>query len=372
MLRSLAAAALVALAAPALSAPASAQTQEVLFPGQSGAELRASVRAAYRPSSLRGDNDDLYARIDSVRVDGTLGVIGVYSGLFVPFDGNPNSDPSQDVFNGGSGINQEHTFPRARLAGSSSHPSEDDLHNLFPTRVRVNGDRGNLPFAEIPDAQTTRWYRGTAATAADPPLAERDEWSELRSGQAFEPREAHEGNAARAMFYVATVWDGAADQAWFDAQKEDLLDWHRADPVDQADVDRSARVAAFQSGCAAGACVNPFVVDSTLIRRAFFPEIDVAGEPAPEATRVRAVIEGPNPFRGGTALRVWAPGAVRVTVVDVLGREVARPFSGPVPASGARVELTGAGLAPGVYVVRVASGAEASGAALTLRLVRAR
>ncbi|MEL6617171.1 MAG: endonuclease, partial [Bacteroidota bacterium] len=153
---------------------AAAQTQTVLFPGQSGEDLLASIRAAYRPSSLNGDNDDLYSMIDRTTVGGQDGVIGVYSGLFVPFDGVPNSDPSQDVFNGGSGINQEHTFPRAELNGSSSHPSEDDLHNLFPTRVSVNGDRGNLPFAEVPDAQTTRWYRGTTATPTDPPEAERD------------------------------------------------------------------------------------------------------------------------------------------------------------------------------------------------------
>ena len=342
---------------------ATAQTQEVLFPGQSGAELRASIRAAYRPTSLRGDNDDLYSTVDRTTVDGQDGVVGVYTGLFVPFDGVPNSDPSQDVFNGGSGINQEHTFPRAELDGSRSHPSEDDLHNLFPTRVSVNGDRGNLPFAEIPDAQATRWYRGATATGTAPPEAERPEWSELRSGQAFEPRDAHKGNVARAMFYMATVWGDVADQGYFDGQSDDLFAWHRADPVDQAEVDRSARVAAFQSGCASGACVNPFVVDSTLIRRAYF--VVVAGEEAPEAAGVELL--GPNPFRAGTRLRVRAPEA-RVSVLDALGREVRVLHRGPVPGGAAVLALDGAPLAPGVYLVRVAT----PEAVVTRRLVRAR
>ena len=53
---------LLLVLASGLASGAAAQTQEVLFPGQSGAELRASIRAAYRPATLSGDNDDLYAR----------------------------------------------------------------------------------------------------------------------------------------------------------------------------------------------------------------------------------------------------------------------------------------------------------------------
>ena len=353
------------LVALALTATARAQTQQTLFPGQSGAELRASIRAEYRPTTLSGDNDDLYARIDSVTVDGQLGVIGVYTGLFVPFDGVPNRDPSQDVFNNGSGLNREHTFPRAELAGSASHPSEDDLHNLFPTRVRVNADRGNLPFAEIPDAQTTRWYRNETATASAPPDGERDAWSELRAGRSFEPREAHKGNVARAMFYVATVWDDAADLSWFAPQQDDLFEWHRADPVDQAEVDLADLVAAYQRN-AGGGVPNPFVVDSTLIRRAYYPGI-IVGTETPPLAGLAVEVTGPNPFHGTTRVRVAAPGPVRVGVVDALGREVAVLHDGPL-AGGVGVLHVGARLAPGAYAVRVV-GREGS---VTRWLTRAR
>ncbi|MEM6327235.1 MAG: endonuclease, partial [Bacteroidota bacterium] len=257
----------------------------------------------------------------------------------------------------------EHTFPRAELAGSSSHPSEDDLHNLFPTRVRVNGDRGNLPFAEIPDALTTRWYRGETATTTDPPSAERDGWSELRTGSAFEPREAHEGNVARAMFYVATVWDDAADLAWFAGQQTDLYEWHRADPVDQAEVDRSERVAFYQRDASGTPLPNPFVVDSTLIRRAFF--VTVAAEPEPEAS-VHLALLGPNPFRETTRILVHAPRRVRVSVVDVLGREVA--VLADRRLGGGEEILTVSGLAPGIYTVRAVTRT----GAVTRRLARIR
>ncbi len=342
---------------------AEAQDQEILFPGQIGGELLASIKAAYRPSSVSGTNDDLYARIDSVRVDGQLGVIGVYTGLFVPFDGVPNNDPSQDIFNNEAGLNQEHTFPRSKLGTSVA---ERDLHNLFPTRVSVNADRGNLRFAEIPDAQTTRWYRQTTATATAPPEADRDEYSEIRSGSSFEPREVHEGNVARAMFYMAAVWDEQADPAWFAPQQADLYDWHRADPVDQAEVDRSARVAAFQRTASGETAVNPFVVDSTLIRRAFF--MAVASEPAPEASGVTLALAGANPFGAGTQVQVRARGDVRVVVLDALGREVLRLHDGPLAGGAATLQVPGAGLAPGVYLVRAVS---AQGVA-TRRLVRAR
>lgn len=352
---------------------AAAQTQEILFPGQSGAELRASIRAEYRPSSLSGDNDDLYSVVDRATVGGVDGVIGVYTGLFVEFDCQPSCDPSQDVGNGfsqtGRSINQEHTFPRSELNGSSSHRSEDDLHNLFPTQVGVNNDRASLPFAEIPDAQTTRWYRGAPPyTQTSVPSSDIDAYSEIRSGQAFEPREVHEGNVARAMFYMATVWDDVADLAWFATQQDDLLEWHRADAVDQAEVDRSERVAAFQSGCASGACVNPFVVDSTLIRRAFFPEIVVVGTEAPVASGAALSLSGPNPFSASTRLTASARGTARVTVLDALGREVAVLHDGPLAGGRAVLTLDGAALAPGVYTVRLV----APEAVLTRRLVRTR
>lgn len=346
-----------------LAPAAFAQDQTVLFPGQVGEDLRAAIRAAYRPTSLTGDNDDLYARVDSVTVDGQLGVIGVYSGLFVPFDCQPSCDPSQDVFNNGAGINQEHTFTRAALAGSASHVSESDLHNLFPSRVSVNADRGNFPFAEISDGLTTRWYRGTTATGTAPPENERDEWSELRANTSFEPREVHEGNVARAMFYMATVWSDVADLSWFAPQQADLYAWHGADPVDQAEVDRSERVALFQFGCASGSCVNPFVVDSTLIRRAYFTTV---GAEPPPVSGVSVEVAGPNPFREPTRVRVRASGAVRVLVLDALGREVAVLHDGLLP--GGEHDLVVSGLAPGLYAIQ----AQVRDGAVTRWLTRVR
>lgn len=357
---------LFALVLAALATAASGQTQQPLFPGQSGAELLASIRAEYRPASLTGDNDDLYARIDSTTVDGQLGVVGVYTGLFVPFDGVPNSDPSQDVYNGGSPtgetINQEHTWPQSLL----SSQAKNDLHNLFPTQVGVNADRGNDRFAEIPDDQATRWYRGAPPyTRTTPPEDDIDAYSEIISGVSFEPREDHKGNVARALFYMAAVYepDTNADFPFDATDQRTLYEWHYADPITPEDQARSARVAQFQSGKD-----NPFVLDSTLIRRAFFPEISTAAADAPVGLALR--LDGPNPFRAETRLHLQlpAPADVQAEVVDVLGRRVATLYSASAPAGRLPLRLRGGALAPGLYLVRVAVG----GTVLSQPLVRAR
>ncbi|MEL6614352.1 MAG: endonuclease [Bacteroidota bacterium] len=245
--RSLALAAIVCLAAPAL---AQGPPQEVLYPGLTGTDLRDAVRADYAPSQTLGYNvardvlfqweQDTYGRLR-----------GVYTGMEIVLA--PGADPSSDAFS--KGINTEHTVPRSQ---GSTGMAESDMHHLYPTRVEANSARGNSPFGEIPDASTDEWFRGTTSQSGIP-TSNIDEWSEATSS-AFEPREDHEGNAARAVFYHAAVYT-TMPTSFFDAQKDDLLRWHYLDPADQPEADRSDFIATQQG------TLNPFVRDSTLARR---------------------------------------------------------------------------------------------------------
>ena len=80
----------------------------------------------------------------------------------------------------------------------------------------------------------------------------------------FEPREAHKGNAARAMFYCAAIYpDRVTDWDWFDSQLGTLRDWHRLDPADEREFERTLRIGNIQGN------LNPFVVDPTLVERVF-------------------------------------------------------------------------------------------------------
>ncbi len=329
-----------------LAGPVAAQSA---CSGLMGDEALACVVQGYRPAVVlesAPSKDRLYASVDSSTADGVLGVEGMYSGYRVPFDCQPSCDPSQDVYNGGSGISQEHVFPRSR--GTDGNQAETDLHHLFPVKQTVNAARSNDPFATLSDAAPSTWYRNGVTTSTRP--ADPDTWSQS-SGGAFEPRAGVRGDVARAMFYVAAVYAAEVDVAWFEGQLVTLLAWHDAEPATEADVSRSERVALFQSGCGVGACVNPFVIDAALARQAFAPGT-VSIEDAPEDLAVRV---WPNPSRGGGWLDGGSVGAVQVDVVDVLGRSVwSREAVG-------RVELPV--LAAGVYGVRV----ETEGRVLTVR-----
>jgi hypothetical protein len=236
---------------------------QILFPELEGATLQQALKDAYRPAFKLGINDakdTLYLVIER-RQDS---VSGAYSGFTVDL---PNGvDPSQWIFQNGNGINLEHVYPQSKGAdeGQAGH---SDMHHLFPTRVAVNSARASFPFHDIPDNQTTTWYKGGGSMQSIPAL-DIDGYSESINGS-FEPRESVKGNVARAVFYFYTIYRedaDAADPDFFPAQREELCQWHLDDPVDDAELERSAAVAFYQDGKE-----NPFVLDCTAALRAWCP-----------------------------------------------------------------------------------------------------
>ncbi|CAN5613359.1 hypothetical protein BH23BAC4_BH23BAC4_16730 [soil metagenome] len=341
----------------------------VIHDGLLGADLRLALVVDYKPSAvltLAQSKDTLYARVDRVTEGAQDGVRGVYTGWFLHFscdvDNNPGCDPSQDVFRGGSGINQEHIWPRSH--GAASGFAERDMHNQAPSRVFVNAERGNLPFASIPDDIPSTWYSEQVSTTAVPPADVRHLWSQRRGSISFEPREDARGFIARAMFYFATVYSpsagGQANMSYFDGMKEDLLMWHRAYPPDEHERARSERVAQYHTTSSGEPAVNPFAVDTSLATRAYFPEqwsTSVDEWVAGSALSVRVY---PNPVSSTATLRVnsQAQTNLSVEVFDLLGRRVEFVFSGPSSSGPVDYALDTRSLPAGVYVVRVVAGDE--------------
>ncbi|GAB5537039.1 MAG: hypothetical protein Rubg2KO_32880 [Rubricoccaceae bacterium] len=257
---------LAALAALFVAAPVLAQPQITLYPGQAGQSLLDAIELDYAPSLTLGygpARDSLYAR--EQQVNGEL--CGVYTAFCIQLD--PNVDPSTDAYQ--KGVNAEHTWPQSQ--GAADEPSKSDLHHLFPAKANVNSSRSNHPYGEIPDSEADGWYRQASSQSSIPTVFV-TEWSEKDNdhpdpawGGRFEPREDHKGNAARAVFYFRAVHAGQVSsynsEAFFDVQKDDLIVWHYADPVDLAEYARSEWIASLQG------TANPFVLDSTLARRAF-------------------------------------------------------------------------------------------------------
>ena len=82
-----------------------------------------------------------------------------------------------------------------------------------------------------------------------------------------------------------------------------------------------------------------------------------AGEDGPDDRRLALLPAAPNPFRSGTAIRFVLAEAsdVQVEVSDVLGRTVAT-LGGAYSAGDHQIALDGAGLAAGLYRVRLRAG----------------
>ncbi len=236
-----------------------------LFPGVTGQPLCDSLVKYYKSSPYLGYDamrDTMYGKIDNIGDYLTC----VYTGYSIYMQ--PGQDPSTWAYD--HDINCEHSWPQSMGADKGTQPGYD-MHHMFPTEVDVNSARGNLPFGEIPDYQTSKWYINTNVYTTIP-TSNIDAYSELLTNVKFEVREINCGNTARGMFYFYTMWRSYylavdSDTSFFNYQKYDLLDWHRQDPPDQQEIDRTYAIANYQGK------VNPFVIDSTLVMRCYFPEL---------------------------------------------------------------------------------------------------
>ena len=240
-----------------IHAPFSVLAEE-LFPDLSGADLQLKIAREFTPERTLGyrkGRDVLYTKIDN-QDSVVTGIYTGYSANIAPLSDTPRNDAQRQH------INAEHIYPQSKGANGTA---KSDLHSLFPSRDRVNSARGNNPFADINDAVTRKWFRDDRELRTIP-TESIDEYSESLTNQLFEPRENKKGDVARAMFYFYTVYRykaDAIDPNFFPLQKATLCQWNTADPIDDAELTRSHKVADFQGN------ENPFAIDSTLADRTY-------------------------------------------------------------------------------------------------------
>jgi hypothetical protein len=296
-----------------------AQGHQAVFPALDGQDLFEAVSDGFTPASVlsySAARDILFRDIDA-RND-TLYCVYTDWPVYLP----PGQDPTDAAFQDGQGINTEHSWPQS--FGAEQLPPRADMHHLFPARVNVNADRGNLPFGEVPDNLADRWYY-LANEVTSPPATNRSAYSEYWQNVAFEPREAFKGNIARAMMYFYTIYRAQANANapnFFNDQRETLCQWHANDPVDEQEWNRTFSIAMHQGS------PNPFVLDCTLAARLYCPEllnnncVTTATE-NPDLLPLEASVF-PNPARQNSQLRVVCPqaGDLQLRYFDSLGRLV--------------------------------------------------
>ncbi len=290
-----------------------AQSQEDVFPNLSGNDLLSALQSNFSATGLLDygiARDTMFLNV--WRKDGKLAC--EYTDFKVDL---PNGvDPTEFVFD--QGINTEHLYPRSKGAGSGNALA--DMHHLYPTREGVNSDRASLPFADINDNETNKWYFLDQTRTSPPATNVRDNYSEW-NGASFEPREIRKGDIARAMMYFYTIYRTQAlaeDPDFFNQQRQTLCSWNDLDPVDMDEYIRSQKIATFQGN------ENPFILDCTLANRmGYCPQVSQAcllldNE---ESAFAKTPSAFPNPTSGKLTL-TGLPNEAELLLIDALGRRI--------------------------------------------------
>ena len=239
--------------------------QDIIGEGLYEEELINFLRENYKTTTTLGytnARDTMYLKID--RIDGQ--VKGIYTNYAVDLP-DTGVDPSTHLYE--NGMNCEHVWPRSMYEGEE--PTKSDMHALRPCKDNVNSARGNKPFNEAVDAQTITWYWQDSQTS-NIPSSNIDEYSENHASY-FEPREDRKGDIARTMFYFYTMYLDIADEYFFEVQKDILNTWHAQDPVNEDEIFRTWQIADYQENKP-----NPFILDETLVERAYFYDGFILGD----------------------------------------------------------------------------------------------
>lgn len=155
-------------------------------------------------------------------------------------------------------MQREHAVPKSwwKQGGNVEYtPAYSDMWNLYPSDASANQAKSNYPFGET---RTAKFDNGV--TKIGSPKAGYGGGSST----VFEPADEYKGDFARAIFYMATVYD---DLNWvYDYMFVSntypslvpwavnmLLQWSRQDPVSQKEIDRNDYVEQYQGNR------NPFV-----------------------------------------------------------------------------------------------------------------
>jgi len=205
--------------------------------GLTGAPLKAALKVIASPANYHQyAYSDTYGPLRGIYEDpdNAANVLLVYSGTSIGknvsyYPGGPSPDASwsrEHAWPGSFGLDPGNVDPGS--TDGDAGPDYTDLFNLRPCLQTVNNSRSN------------RYYDETSGTVTVPPLAPGCSYTT----NVWEPRDVEKGDLARAMFYMATRYDGTgantmdleiantanASIGQF-ANLSTLLRWNDEDPV---------------------------------------------------------------------------------------------------------------------------------------------
>ena len=163
----------------------------------------------------------------------------------------------------GDCYNREHSIPNSWWGGSDTDSAYTDLHHMFPVDGWVNNERGNHPFGDCANGVATGTGKLGNCTSSG------------YNGVVFEVADEYKGDFARVYFYFATrymtrmsdftsgtgsvVFSSSTYLGMTTWAINQLLAWHRNDPVSSLEMTRNDNVYSIQRNR------NPFVDNPELV-----------------------------------------------------------------------------------------------------------
>ncbi len=249
------------------------------------------------------------------------------------------------------GYSREHTYahswmPTFPADGQPNELEYVDYHNLYPTNLsQANSPRSNLPFDIIVGNPVFNYLEGSVGYRADGDLV-------------YEPREAQKGNLARAIFYMATCYNGAngTGDDWSipsNQSQEILKDWHFGDLPDNYEIARHELIYDLQDNR------NPYIDSVDFACYVDFSSMayDANATGCEDLSVSQEDIENnlvvfPNPSNDIVYVQVNGMKVEEVKVIDMMGRSV-QSFTSNKNA----VEVNVANIPAGSYFIEVITNA---------------
>ncbi len=152
-------------------------------------------------------------------------------------------------------LNREHSFPKSWWGGDVN-AAYTDLNHIYPSDAVANEAKSNYPLGEV--GNNPSFYNGVSTVG--------NNQFPGYTGVVFEPADTYKGDFARTYFYMVTCYQDYYNQ-WrylymIDANTYPvlktwavnlLLEWHRADPVSEKELNRNEAVFLLQNNR------NPFI-----------------------------------------------------------------------------------------------------------------
>ena len=215
-----------------------------------------------------------------------------------------------------TGYSREHTYAHSWMPTfPADNPEEEeyvDYHNLYPTNLaQANSPRSNLPFGIITGNVVFNYLEGSVGEIFD-------------GSYVYEPRDDQKGNLARAIFYMATCYNGpnGTGDDWSIPANQDqdvLKNWHFGDLPDNYEIARHELVYETQNNR------NPYIDSVDFACFVNFSDMTYDEDCAlslDENIVEKNLVVFPNPSNDMVYVQVNGISIEKLTITDMTGRIV--------------------------------------------------